>query len=209
LVFACERRVGEPVATSAERSTSRSSAQPAPASNPEPLPPRAPKLPLKLGDAPADSERCVRPSPVEPTRPAVSGVDPKCPQDRHGPLALARGRVIFEPEGVAIDVEVADDKRTRERGLMYRTSLGEKEGMLFVFEDRFVHRFWMKNTCIPLDMLFIDQDGLIVGIEENVPTLNLNTYFVDCPSLFVLEVNAGWSRRHGVRAGQRIKIEGV
>jgi uncharacterized membrane protein (UPF0127 family) len=64
----------------------------------------------------------------------------------------------------------------------------------------------MHNTCIPLDLLFIDEDGLIVGIVESAPTLNDDSRGVGCPSRFVLEVNAGWSRRHGVRPGQRVRL---
>jgi uncharacterized membrane protein (UPF0127 family) len=60
----------------------------------------------------------------------------------------------------------------------------------------------MHNTCIPLDLLYIDDDGLIVGIVENAPTLNDEPRGVGCASRYVLEVNAGWSRRHGVKAGQ-------
>jgi hypothetical protein len=81
--------------------------------------------------------------------------------------------------------------------------------MIFLFGHRRDHSFWMKNTCLPLDMIFIDRDGLIVGIEENVPTLNEGSYRVGCPSVVVLEVNAGWSRRHGVTAGQQVRIGGV
>ncbi|HEX7602742.1 MAG TPA: DUF192 domain-containing protein, partial [Polyangiaceae bacterium] len=65
---------------------------------------------------------------------------------------------------------------------------------------------WMHNTCISLDMMFIDEDGTIVGILENVPTLNDEARTVGCPSRYVLEVNGGWSRRHGVSAGQKAVI---
>jgi len=78
--------------------------------------------------------------------------------------------------------------------------------MLFVFPNRQNQRFWMRNTCVPLDMLFIDSDGLIVGIEENVPTMNDYIYQVGCPSVFVLEVAAGWARRHNVKSGQFVRI---
>jgi uncharacterized membrane protein (UPF0127 family) len=95
------------------------------------------------------------------------------------------------------------------RGLMYRTRLDENAGMLFVFEEREELRFWMRNTCLPLDMLFIDDDGLIAGIEENVPTLNDDGYGVGCKASYVLEVNAGWARRHAVKAGQHVAIDGL
>lgn len=89
---------------------------------------------------------------------------------------------------------------------MYRTHLAQDRGMLFDLRAREDHKFWMHNTCIPLDLLFIDFDGLIVGIVENAPTLNDASRSVGCPSRWVLEVNAGWARRHGVRAGQRIEL---
>jgi hypothetical protein len=151
----------------------------------------------------------VEPTPAAPVRPPVRGVDERCPDDPTGRFDLRRAKIVVTGANVELDVEVAEDDRSRARGLMYRRSMGEGEGMLFVFEQRRAHRFWMKNTCIPLDMLFIDRDGLIVGIEENVPTLNIQHYRVDCPSLYVLEVNAGWSRRHGVKAGDVVQLEGV
>jgi hypothetical protein len=81
--------------------------------------------------------------------------------------------------------------------------------MLFDLGVRDDHKFWMHNTCIPLDMLFIDDDGLIVGIEENTPTMSDDTFAVGCPSRYVLELNAGWTRKHGVVAGQKVKLEGL
>jgi uncharacterized protein len=88
------------------------------------------------------------------------------------------------------------------RGLMYRTRLAPDSGMLFDLGLRDDHKFWMHNTCIPLDLIYVDEDGLVVGIVENAPTLNDDSRGVGCPSRYVLEVNAGWSRRHGVKAGQ-------
>ncbi len=79
--------------------------------------------------------------------------------------------------------------------------------MLFSFDRRRVLTFWMKNTCLPLDMLFIDSKGFIVGILEQVPVLNEHPRSVPCPAAYVLEMNAGWSRDHGVKPGQRVKIE--
>lgn len=109
----------------------------------------------------------------------------------------------------SITAEVADTGPTRQRGLMLRKGMPDNRGMVFVFEERRVQEFWMHNTCIPLDMMFIDKDGFITGIEENVPTMNDNTYGSGCPSTYVLEVNAGWARRHGVEPGQTVKIEGL
>jgi uncharacterized membrane protein (UPF0127 family) len=92
------------------------------------------------------------------------------------------------------------------KGLMYRRSLAPDAGMLFDLGVREDHKFWMHNTCIPLDLIYIDFDGLVVGIVESAPTLNDESRGVGCPSRWVLEVNAGWSRRHGVKAGQRVEV---
>jgi hypothetical protein len=105
-----------------------------------------------------------------------------------------------------VQAELARTDPERERGLMYRRAMDEDHGMLFRMDERDDHTFWMKNTCLPLDMLFIEDDGLIAGIYENVPTLNLAGRSVGCPSSWVLETNAGWARRHGVVAGQTMPI---
>jgi uncharacterized membrane protein (UPF0127 family) len=89
---------------------------------------------------------------------------------------------------------------------MYRKSLEPGRGMLFDLRTRDDHKFWMHNTCIPLDLLFIDEDGLVVGIVENAPTLNDEPRGVDCLSRYVLEMNAGWSRQHDVRAGSTVTL---
>jgi uncharacterized membrane protein (UPF0127 family) len=79
--------------------------------------------------------------------------------------------------------------------------------MLFTWSDERPRSFWMKNTCLSLDMLFIDQEGFIVGILEQVPTLNEVSRRIACPASRVLEVNAGFCRRHGVEPGQRIRVD--
>jgi hypothetical protein len=89
---------------------------------------------------------------------------------------------------------------------MYRRSMPEDHGMLFHLDERREHTFWMHNTCMPLDMLFVDDDGTVVGIVEAATPLTDTSRTVGCPSSFVLEVNAGWCRRHGVRAGQKLGI---
>jgi uncharacterized membrane protein (UPF0127 family) len=108
-----------------------------------------------------------------------------------------------------LEVELMLSEAHQERGLMYRKSLADDRGMLFVWPEASVHTFWMHNTCIPLDMLFIDDQGYIAGIVENAPTLNDDSRSIDCPVNHVLEVNAGWSRKHGVKAGQRVQFDGV
>lgn len=171
----------------------------------------------------AESARCLKKWGPKPQRePFVPGfVAPDCPakepadapQVGKDPLRTATvtfpGAAIPEHPTPSLTVEIADNGNARQRGLMMRKSMPENRGMLFVFQERRVHEFWMHNTCIPLDMMFIDQDGYITGIEENVPTMNDDTYTSGCPGTYVLETNAGWSRKHGVAPGQKIHVEGL
>jgi len=122
-----------------------------------------------------------------------------------GPLAVIRG------PGAAVEVslEVAATPAERERGLMYRTSLAEGRGMLFVFDADGNHSFWMKNTLIPLDMLFIARDGLVVGIHANATPLSMANIQVGKPSRYVLEVPGGWAARHGIAAGAQVEFRGL
>jgi uncharacterized membrane protein (UPF0127 family) len=106
----------------------------------------------------------------------------------------------------AVDADLVSSPHDTQRGLMYRRSMPEERGMLFDLRVRENHSFWMHNTCIPLDLLYVDEDGFIVGIVENAPTLDDAPRGVGCLSRYVLEVNAGWTRRHGVKAGQRMTI---
>jgi uncharacterized membrane protein (UPF0127 family) len=132
-----------------------------------------------------------------------------CPPDPTGNFALPRGRVTFvdAPNRPSVDVELARTAEHRARGLMYRTDMPENAGMLFTW-DRDGHRtLWMHNTCMTFDMVFIDGEGVIAGVLENVPPLN--DYFRSVPYLVthVLEVHAGWARAHGVQQGQRVQID--
>ena len=122
-----------------------------------------------------------------------------------GPVAVIRG------PGAAVEVslEVAATPAERERGLMYRTSLAEGRGMLFVFDADGNQSFWMKNTLIPLDLLFIARDGTVVGIHANATPQSTANIAVGMPSRYVLEVPGGWAARHGISAGARVDFRGV
>ena len=102
-----------------------------------------------------------------------------------------------------IQAEVADTPQTRQRGLMMRERLGPNEGMLFVFEDRALHCFWMKNTPLPLSIAFLDDDGTVVNIADMAP----RSETTHCPKAavrYALEMEQGWFDHKGVGAGQRI-----
>jgi uncharacterized protein len=152
--------------------------------------------------------RCVLPTPSDPSAPVPAGAAPGCPDDPEGGGGrLPVVRVAFpDASGTGVDAELVRSERDTMRGLMYRKALGAERGMLFDLRIRDDHKFWMHNTCIPLDLLYIDEDGLLVGIVENAPTLDDESRGVGCPSRWVLEVNAGWSRRHGVKAGQHVGL---
>jgi uncharacterized membrane protein (UPF0127 family) len=108
-----------------------------------------------------------------------------------------------------VRVELARNDAERSKGLMNRERLEEEAGMLFLFPVSEDHAFWMKNTLIPLDMIFVAEDGRIAGIVERAEPRSLTLRSVGEPSRYVLEVNGGWSARHGVRAGDRVRFENV
>jgi uncharacterized membrane protein (UPF0127 family) len=112
-------------------------------------------------------------------------------------------------EEIAVSVEVVKTQRARSRGLMYRQHLPPEDGMLFIFDKTEVQGFWMKNTLIPLDMLFIDEAMNVVGIVENAEPMTTTRRAVDKPSIYVLEVNGGWTRARGVSAGAKVRFENV
>jgi uncharacterized membrane protein (UPF0127 family) len=121
--------------------------------------------------------------------------------------ALPRARVtLVDAFGFkhVVDAEVAATREARTRGLMWRTALPEGSGMLFIFPQEEELNFWMKNTLIPLDMIFIRADRTILDIVENATPKTLTPRNVPGDSQFVLEVNAGVSAKRGFRAGQKV-----
>lgn len=126
--------------------------------------------------------------------------------------AGAPPRVVIETAAGArhaVAVELARNDAERAKGLMFRTQLAEDAGMLFLFDEATVHEFWMKNTLIPLDMIFISDDGRITGIVARAIPGDLSPRSAGGRSRYVLEVNGGWAERHGVRAGDRVRFEGI
>lgn len=110
---------------------------------------------------------------------------------------------------VRVSVEIADDPFERADGLMYRESLAADAGMLFVFGDERVRSFWMKNTLIPLDMLFVAADLTIVDIVEGALPCEADPcplYTSSAPARYGLEVNAGFVRDHGIRVGDAVVL---
>jgi uncharacterized membrane protein (UPF0127 family) len=104
----------------------------------------------------------------------------------------------------AFTVEVAATLDQQERGLMFRRSLGADQGMIFPYDPPQDVGFWMKNTLIPLDMLFIRSDGSIARIAENTTPLSLDGVPSGEPVAAVLELRGGRARELGIRAGDRV-----
>ena len=92
---------------------------------------------------------------------------------------------------------------------MHRQSLAPNRGMLFPYDPPQVASFWMKNTLIPLDIVFIGKDLTIAGTIANAKPLDLSSRGVGKPSLYVLEVNGGWMAAHGVADGSKVTFENV
>jgi hypothetical protein len=141
---------------------------------------------------------------------AAVGAPPRAAEPPREGIAGVRGsrlaRVAF-PDGRTYLAEVARTPDERARGLMFRRSLGEQEGMVFLFEEPAIYPFWMKNTLIPLDILWLDDAGKVVHLERSVPPCRLDP----CPSVvplkpatWVLEVGAG--RAAGVSVGDRLLV---
>lgn len=124
------------------------------------------------------------------------------------PADLLRVPVTIETETgpVTFQAEVADTPASRAQGLMYRTELGEREGMLFVFPAEGELSFWMKNTLIPLDMIFIRADRTVLGIVHRAEPRTTTPRRVPGRSQYVLEVAGGKAEALDVRAGQQVRF---
>ena len=109
---------------------------------------------------------------------------------------------------IKINIEIADDNEKRMKGLMFREKLNENEGMLFVFDDEQYQTFWMKNTLIPLDIIFIDKNLKIVDIKNAVPCKEepCVIYKSEKAAEYVLEVNKNFTIKKGIKVGDNIII---
>lgn len=102
-------------------------------------------------------------------------------------------------------VEVADEPDERAQGLMFRESLGRNSGMLFVYDRPQRATFWMRNTLIPLDMIFMDESGTVTRVHENARPLDETPIDGGPGVLAVLEINGGLAERLGIRPGDEVR----
>ena len=127
------------------------------------------------------------------------------------------GNVKFEKDGEltfltsgsiqisTIEIEIAKTRLETTQGLMYRNELKPDQGMLFIFPYERPQSFWMKNTQIPLDIIFVNANMSIVTIREDAIPFDESSYASTEPAKFVVEVNAGYAHEHGIKVGDKIK----
>jgi uncharacterized membrane protein (UPF0127 family) len=123
----------------------------------------------------------------------------------------ASAEAVF-PDQTTVSLEVARTEPERSRGLMYRATLPEKAGMIFLFERPGVYPFWMKNTLIPLDIFWTDTSGRIAWIAESVPPCTADPcpeYPPKAVAQYVIETNAGFAKRHGVKVGDVVTLRNL
>lgn len=109
---------------------------------------------------------------------------------------------------VCVQAEIADTDVKRQQGLMFREGLPEDAGMLFIFEEEARYSFWMKNMRFPLDIIWIDKNKRIVDIKTDVPACNETCEsLTPCDkTLYVLEVNAGFTKKNEIKIGDRVSF---
>jgi uncharacterized protein len=144
------------------------------------------------------------------------------PARTEGQPAAPRGDVVL-PDGTRVSVEIADTEPRRQRGLMFRQTLGANEGMIFVFEEPGDYPFWMQNCLISLDLFWLAADGRIESIGHSIPPCRLpgcpppcNSY--ECPTYppepgtratYVLEVVSGFAKQHGLQKGDHLELKRI
>lgn len=105
------------------------------------------------------------------------------------------------------DAEIADSAIERREGLMFREQMGDNQGMLFVFEKEGIYPFWMKDTLIPLDMIWLNSNKEVVFIKNNAPPCGNETCLDINPgknALYVLEINGGLAEKNGIKIGDKL-----
>jgi uncharacterized membrane protein (UPF0127 family) len=123
---------------------------------------------------------------------------------------VATGPSVILADGYRVSVEIAADDATRQQGLMYRDRLPEDRGMIFLFRATGEYAFWMKNTLIPLDMIWIDEQKQVVHVAHDVPPCKADpcpSYPPNARAKYVLELAAGVAAKHRIANGQTLRFE--
>jgi uncharacterized membrane protein (UPF0127 family) len=138
-----------------------------------------------------------------PSPRASGGADPDLPQRAQSRLPTLK--LWLGAEEIAAEIARTPDQI--QTGMMFRTSLGEREGMLFVFPRPRQQSFWMKNVTVPLTCAYIDPEGTILEIHDMEPGEEKPIFSTSRRIQYVLEMNRGWFERHGIGKGVTIRTE--
>lgn len=114
---------------------------------------------------------------------------------------------VASNDSLNIDIEIAETEEETSQGLMYRTKLGDKQGMLFIFKEAEMKSFWMKNTYIPLDILFVDSELNIITLHADTQPFSQESVSSSAEAQYVVEVNAGFCAKYGVKEGDKISFK--
>jgi len=137
------------------------------------------------------------------------GAAPRTPASATPAPTAAAGPRAELPSGAVYSLEIARTPEETAQGLMYRESLPDRHGMIFTFTDGGVHQFWIKNTMIPLDIIWMDTGGKILFVSADTPPCRSDpcpTYGPSAPAPLVLEIAGGLAKKEGVQVGSAIRL---
>ena len=124
-------------------------------------------------------------------------------------VSCSTSPILYFDNGVSFEVELARTDDEQHTGLMNREFMPENHGMIFIFKENGPKTFWMKNTLIPLDMVFLDGNMTVVEIKTNVPPCKADpceTYPSENPAMYVVELNAGASEKKNIKVGAKANL---
>ena len=125
---------------------------------------------------------------------------------KEGSLTISRSKTDSNAIIKRLDIEIAESEYETQTGLMYRESMEDNQGMLFIFPDVALHSFYMKNTEFPLDIIYIDENLKIASFQKNAQPFNETGLSSQVPVKYVLEINAGLSDAWGLEVGDTISF---
>lgn len=123
---------------------------------------------------------------------------------KHGELIVYKAKT--DSVIGSFDIEIADDDYETQTGLMHRPSMANTNAMLFIFPDTKMRSFYMKNTLIPLDIIYLDDNKTVVSIQEHAKPMDETSLPSEAPAMYVLEINAGLSKQFSIVTGDRIEF---
>ncbi|SHF49309.1 hypothetical protein SAMN05444483_101322 [Salegentibacter echinorum] len=144
-----------------------------------------------------------------------------CKDDDPSEKNIETEEIVFTKEGEAtllkasgdtikkLDIEIADDNYERQTGLMYRDSMEEEQGMLFIYDKAAPRSFFMKNTYIPLDIIYFGADSTAVSLQENAKPEDETSLPSEKPAQFILEINAGLAKEWNFEVGDKIDFKRI